>query len=266
MFKMNNKIVALCYDFDKTLTTDDMQAYGLIPKLGFEKPVDCWKKRMKFSEATGCESSLSLLRLFMDECASKNISLTRKFLNDMGKNIEFYKGVDTWFDRINKYAKSKGVKLEHYVISAGNYEIMEGCPIFKYFKNVFACEYLYDKNGIAYWPKNIVNYTLKTQYLFRISKGVMNLVDDQEVNKKTAHKRIDFCNMVYLGDGNTDIPCMTLVKSNGGTSISVYDIENKAIALKLKSDDRVNYACPSDYSEGSQIDKVVKLVIDKCSL
>ncbi len=262
---MDKTIVAICYDFDKTLSTSDMQSFSFIPNLDM-RPEEFWHKNHEFAQKHGMESVLSYLKLMIDECERKEIKLTREYLNTLGKDIKFYEGVTTWFSRLNQYAEKQGIILEHYIISSGNKEIIEGCPIFKEFKEVYGCEFLYDKNGIACWPKNVVNYTLKTQYLFRICKGANNITDEETVNQRVSKKHVEFRNMIYIGDGLTDIPCMTLVKEKGGYAISVYAKDMIENTTKLIQDNRVNYACEGDFSSGSSLEKLMKLILDSISL
>ena len=260
---MEKTTIAICYDFDKTLATTNMQAFSFIPRLNYNEQ-DFWAKCREFSNKYGADSTLTYMRVMIDECEKNGIKLTHDYLKQMGKNIEFFSGVTTWFDRINKYAESKNVNLEHYIISSGNKEIVEGCKIYNKFKQVFASEYVYNDEGIAYWPKNIINFTLKTQYLFRICKGTTELTDETTVNDRVDKKHVEFRNMIYIGDGLNDIPCMALIKEKGGTAISVYPKGNEAISAKLLRDNRVNYACESDYSKGSKIESLLKLIIDSC--
>jgi len=262
---MDKKIIAICYDFDKTLATDDMQAFSFIPNLGLKKE-EFWAKCRDFSLKNSADPILSFLRVMIDECEARGIRLTRDYLKSLGRDIQFFDGVATWFDRLNAYALEKGMALEHYVITSGNKEILEGCPIFDKLKNVFGCEFLYNQKGDAYWVKSVVNYTVKTQFLFRICKGAENLTDDETVNQRIEHKRVEFRNMIYIGDGVTDIPCMTLVKEKGGTAIAVYPQNKQEMSLNLLRDERVNYVCESDYREGSEIEKLVKALIDSIAL
>ena len=262
---MKKVIVGICYDFDCTLARGYMQEFGLVQALGMTAD-EFWAKNKENMKKTGTAPVLSYTRLIIDECERRGIKLTRKFLNECGKNIEYFSGVKTWFKRLNEYAASRGILLEHYIISSGNKEILEGSEIYREFKDVFGCEYLFDKNGVAYWMKNIVDFTLKTQYLFKINKGVTGKDDSSKVNERIENKHIEFRNMIYIGDGYTDIPCMTLVKEKGGTSISVYTDEQKQISDGLVRDDRVNYACKADYSAGSEMDKLLKLILDSIAL
>lgn len=262
---MNKPIVALIYDFDKTLATDDMQAFSFIPNLGLTSE-EFWKKTGRFSKNTGTESILAYLHLMIEECKKKNIPLTKEYLNSLGKDVKFYEGVTTWFKRLNAYAESIGIQLEHYIISSGNKEIIDGSSIAKEFKAIYGCEFLYNEEGIAYYPKCIINYTLKTQFLFRISKGVTNQQDDRSVNQKVNEKHVEFRNMIYLGDGLTDIPCMTLIKEKNGKSIAVYQPNKKEVVEQLLLDNRVNYVCKSDFKSNSSLERLVKLILDSISI
>ena len=262
---MGKPIIALMYDFDRTLALQDMQNFSFIPKLGYT-PQEFWDKTEDFCKKYDMDKILGYMYMMIHCSKEKGITLNRKFLNECGKNIKFFDGVTTWFNRINEYANSKGLICEHYLITSGNKEIVEGCPIFDAFKQVFGCEYLYSESGEAFWPRTIVNYTQKTQYIFRISKGVINTNDDREINEKTPNRRIIYQNMIYMGDGLTDVPCMILVKENGGTSIAVYPKGSQEKVAHLFEDGRVNYICKADYSSNSELEKVVKLIIDGISI
>ena len=258
-------IVALVYDFDKTLSTDDMQNFSFIPSIGME-PDKFWEDAKALSDKTGMERILSYMYVMIEKCKEKGIPLTKEFLNKLGKEVRLYDGVTTWFSRINSYAEELGVKVEHYIISSGNKEIIEGTSIAKEFKEIYACEFLYDDNEIAIWPKVTINYTSKTQFLFRISKGALNRTDDVKVNSRLDSRRIPFENMMYLGDGLTDIPCMTLIKEKGGKSIAIYPAGQKEKVSFLFEDERVNYVCRGDYSANSNLEKIVKLFIQQISI
>ena len=266
MAKNNKTTVAIMYDFDKTLCTKNMQEYSFIPNVGM-KPKDFWEMSEKLSKTEKMDGVLAYMRLMIVEATKHDISIHREDFVKLGKNLKFYKGVEEWFDRINKYGEEKGVNIEHYIISSGLAEIIEGSDIFSKFKDVFACEFLYDVNGVACWPKNVVNYTTKTQFLFRINKGVTDLSDDKSLNEYTPEdeRRVPFRNMIYIADGLTDVPCMRLVKSNGGFSIAVYQAnkESKEVSKRLMEDDRVNFAVPANYTEGEKLDLVVKDIIDQ---
>jgi phosphoserine phosphatase len=259
---MNKKpIVAILYDFDSTLSKSDMQNFGFIPALGMT-PAEFWGATTKFSEDTGCERTLSYLYMMVKLTKQKGIKMDKQWLAKMGQNIEFFPGVLTWFKRINDYGREAGVRVEHYLVSSGNKEIVEGSAIAKEFKVLYACEFLYDEQGKEpTWPKLAINYTQKTQYFFRISKGVYDATDDIGVNEKKPERRIPYSNMIYIGDGMTDIPAMIIAKNNGGKSIAVYPEGKEDKVNGLYEDGRVNYVCPANYSANSEIEKVLKLII-----
>lgn len=258
-------IMAIMYDFDKTLSTTDMQNYAFIPALGMT-PDEFWGATGEFSKKTGTERILSYMYMMIYLSKQKGIQCTQKFLNSLGKEVEYYPGVETWFKRINDYGREKGVKVEHYLISSGTKEIVDGTSIAKEFKKIYGCEFYYDpETKVAIWPKFAINYTQKTQYFFRISKGITSLKDDS-VNDKTNNRRIPYENMVYLGDGMTDVPCMVLVKQNGGNAIAIYNKKDQTSVSSLLKGGRVNFACEADYREFSDVDQTIKLIIDKISV
>ena len=255
--------VAIMYDFDKTLCTKDMQEYAFIPSVGLSAN-EFWSKCDELSKKEKMDKILSYLYLMIKESKKHDMPIKKDTFNSAGKNIEFYPGVLTWFKRINEYGKSIGIEIEHYIISSGLKEIIEGSKIAKEFKEIYACEFLYDVNGIAIWPKLVVNYTTKTQFLFRINKGVLDVSNDNDLNKYIVNdeRRIPFRNMIYIADGITDIPCMKLVKSNGGKSIAVYTDKSKELANSLLVDKRVDFIAPSNYTDGSELDTIMKRILD----
>lgn len=261
---MKKITIAICYDFDNTLSISDMQNFSFIPNLGLT-PAEFWSVCNEFGRANKMDGVSTYLKFMIDLCKEKGIPLTREYLNSLGKDIKYFNGVTTWFDRINRYAKYKGVNLEHYIISSGNKEIIEGTEIFKEFKGVYGSEFLYNEEGVAYWPKCTINYTQKTQYLFRISKGAYDVSDDKKVNERIKKHHVEFPNMIYMGDGITDVPCLTLIKEKGGHSISIYKPETKFKSDKLINEDRVNFACVGDFSENSKVENLTKLIIDSIS-
>lgn len=263
---MGKPIVAILYDFDKTLCREDMQNYGFIPALGMT-PKEFWGATGEFSKRTGVERILSYMFMMTYLAQQKGIKCTKEWLFSLGKDLKYFDGVTTWFSRINEYAKEHGVIVEHYLLSSGTKEIVDGCSIAKEFTAVYGCEFLFDnKTGLPIWPKLAVNYTQKTQYFFRIAKGVTDANDDDGLNQKSGEKRIPYRNMVYLGDGMTDVPCMILAKQNGGKSIAVYPEGKKEKVISLFEDGRVNYIARADYSAGSDLEKVMQLIIDSISV
>ncbi len=261
---MRNNIIAIMYDFDKTLCTKDMQEYTFIPNLGMDAQ-SFWNEANNMREKTKMDQILTSMYFMYKKMAEKNIPLKKNYLNDSGKHIELYPGVEDWFERINEYGRSLGFEIEHYIISSGLKEIIEGTCIGNKFKEIYASEFFYDENGNAVWPKMSVNYTNKTQFLTRIRKGVLDISDDINLNKKMIEneRRISASNMIYIGDGLTDIPCMKLTKDGGGVSIAVYTDKTSKQAKNLLKDGRINYLTPANYQENSELDMIIKKVIKK---
>ena len=259
--------VALIYDFDGTLSPGNMQEFGFIQAIG-QTPDEFWSKSNAVPDGQEVSSILSYMKLLIDEAREKGISLTRDSFVSFGKHIKLYEGVKEWFALINEYGRRHGVNVEHYINSSGQTELIEGTSIAHEFKKIFACSFWYDESGVAVWPAVAVDYTGKTQFLFKIAKGIMDISDNTKVNEsqKEDDKPIPFSNMIYLGDGTTDIPCMKIVKMFGGNSIAVYSPDNahqKETARKLLRQDRVNFICQADYRVGGQIYEVVTTIIDK---
>lgn len=259
--------VALIYDFDGTLSPGNMQEFGFIQAIG-QTPDEFWSKSNEVPEGQEVSSILSYMKLMIDEARKKGISLTRDSFVSFGKDIELYEGVKEWFSLINEYGRRHGVIVEHYINSSGQTELIEGTSIAGEFKKIFACSFWYDESGVAVWPAVAVDYTGKTQYLFKIAKGIMDISDNTKVNEsqKEDDKPIPFSHMIYLGDGTTDVPCMKIVKMFGGNSIAVYGRGNKRqqeTARKLLRQDRVNFVCQADYRVGGPVYEVVTTLIDK---
>ncbi len=263
---MNHKkpIVAILYDFDKTLSTTDMQDYDFIPSLGLTSE-QFWSIASKYTEEHGVERTLAYLYTMLNEAKKRNIPLTREYLHNCGKHIIYNPGVETWFKRINEYGEKCGVVVEHYLVSSGTKEIIEGTKIAKEFKEIYGCEFMYD-NGVAVWPKMSINFTQKTQYYFRIAKGATSPIDDSGVNQKSEQLRVPYSNIVYLGDGMTDIACMTIVRKNHGYSIAVYPEKDINKVKQIYNDNRCNYIVSSDYRKGSALEKTMQSIIDKIAL
>ena len=267
MSKKEKIVVAFIYDFDGTLAPGNMQEFGFIAAIG-KRSNEFWSENSKLSVDNDADQILTYMYLMLKKAQSEDISLKRKAFQDFGKKVELFNGVQEWFKLINNYGKSKGIEIEHYINSSGLIEMIEGTPIAKEFKKIYACSYLYDIDGKAYWPAVAVNYTTKTQFLFKINKGIDSISDNIEVNKYTDEKdrRIPFSRMLYFGDGETDVPCMKLVKNQGGHSIAVYkprDSKKKQKSEKLITENRVNFVCPADYTKDKEIYQVVTTVLDK---
>ena len=267
MSKKSKPVIALMYDFDKTLCTKDMQEYTFIPNVGMTAK-DFWEESGKLSKDKKMDGILAYMYLMIDKAKSAHIKIQREEFVKLGADLELYPGVESWFDRINQIGEDLGVKVEHYIVSSGLREIIEGSSIYKHFREVFACEFLYDENNVACWPKNAVNYTTKTQFLFRINKGILDISEDEKLNKFTPEdeRPVPFRNMVYIGDGLTDVPCMKLVKANGGFSIAVYTKGKRSKVESLLKDKRVDFITLADYSEGGDLDNTIRDILCKMAM
>jgi hypothetical protein len=259
--------LAICYDFDGTLAPGNMQERDFIPAIGTTTK-DFWDEVRSESERHNADNILIYMWMMLKKAESSETPVRRDDFKNFGKSVPLFTGVECWFDEINTYAKERGVEVSHHIISAGIREMIEGTSVAKYFTNIFASSYCYDHHGIAKWPALAMNYTAKTQFLFRINKGVNNVYDHTKINNYVApeERPIPFSNMVYIGDGETDVPCFRLVKSQGGHSIVVYKPNTskaKTRSMKLVEQGRVSFISPADYSIGKGLDNIIKAIIDK---
>ena len=260
-------IIALIYDFDGTLSPGNMQEFGFIQAIG-QTPDEFWAKSDGIATGQDASNILAYMKLMYDEARKSGISLTRNDFRRYGADIKLYEGVREWFRNVNDYGAAHGVKIEHYINSSGLKEIIEGSPIAGEFRHIFAGSYIYDADGNAEWPGIAVDYTAKTQFLFKIQKGIFSSRDAKQVNESMAdeNKRIPFTNMIYFGDGETDVPSMKIVSMFGGNAIAVFDPSNKGkreTARKLLRQGRVNFITPASYTKDSRTFRLVCAIIDK---
>ena len=260
----NRPIFALMYDFDKTLSPRDMQEYGFIPGIKME-PGEFWNKCNDMMKRNQMDQILAYMYVMCQEAKGK-LLFTRETLQALGKNVLLFEGVKTWFRRINEYAAKRGMEAKHYIISSGLKEIIEGTAIAKEFEGIFAAEFCYDDHGEPCWPAMAVNFTSKTQFLYRINKGVMDVTENNRLNEYMPEDKrpVPFRSMVYIGDGLTDVPCMKLVRSNGGHSIAVYQ-ESKSAVNDLILQGRVDQVLRADYSKGTELERAVFAYIDEAA-
>ena len=260
-------IIAFLDAFDKTLCTTDMEDYAFIPSLGYT-PAEFWGKANAFGWENRMDGLLAYMYTMIQECAAQNIKLDRAFLNHCGESIQLFPGVREWFARINAFGESLGVQVEHYVISSGLREIIEGSGIAQEFREIYACEFYYNENGDACWPKLDVNFTNKTQFVYRINKGILDVSRDRELNDSMPDdsKRVPFTNMIYMGDGLSDVPCMKMMRAYGGQAIAVYQASNRQGVEKLLADGRVDFIFPADYREGMELDRTVRDILRKMTI
>ncbi len=258
--------MAIAYDFDGTLSPGNMQEYDFIPALGI-KPSEFWKKAKQIAKEQNADEILAYMQCMLEQAKIARVSIRKKAFSDFAKQISFFPGVEEWFDRIKSYARERDVKVEHFLISSGLREMVQGTKIARKFKEIYASGFMYDHDQIAFWPALAVNYTTKTQYLFRINKGSFDVFDNSKINKFTpqSDRYVPFTNMVFIGDGETDIPCMRLVKAQGGYSIAVFNPKkrnSKTKANQLLEEERASLIAPADYSLDSTIDRAVKAIVD----
>lgn len=273
MSRLSKTKIAICYDFDGTLAPGNMQEHTLLPALR-QRPIQFWKEVKQFAKNNNMNEILSYMYLTLEKAKIHQHKIKRNAFKAHGKGIQLFNGVDKYFDLINAYASEKNITIEHYIISSGLKEIIEGTKIRKHFKYIFASEFYYDVNGVAIWPSVAIDYTAKTQFLFRINKNIMNVWDNIKINKYIPEEEryIPFKRMIYIGDGESDIPCMKMVNYQGGYSIAVYDPNKrgtknkkspKQICKELIKQKRARFMAAADYTENSKLVKIIKLIIDK---
>jgi hypothetical protein len=260
--------IAIAYDYDGTLAPGNMQEHQFIPQLGIDK-AKFWAEVKELAEKNDMNEILAYMQLMLKKATEKDFPITKKAFSDHGKQLLFFAGVEEYFEKINAYADSRDLKIDHYIISSGLRDILKGSSIFRHFKMVYASGYKFNANDVAEWPALAIDYTTKTQFLFRINKGIDNAWDSSEINKfyKEEDRPMPFSRMIYLGDGETDIPAMKMVAMQGGTAIAVYNPnggrKSKARCQTLIEEKRANFIAAADYSEGSDLFKIIQLSIDK---
>jgi phosphoserine phosphatase len=256
--------VALVYDFDGTLAPDNMQGHGLLAALGHETELDFWTRGTAIAKAQDADEVLVYMWRILEDARSQGIPVTKDMLASFGAKVPLFPGVDTWFQRINKFGVIHELDIQHYIVSSGLFEMIQGCRIAHEFHHIFASKYMYAENGDATAPGVAINYTTKTQYLFRINKGILNSSDRKSLNGFTPEdeRPIPFERMIFLGDGDTDIPTMKMITYKGGESIGVFGNWEKAaerqLIHRLIEEDRVKRVAPADYREDTQLDVMVK--------
>jgi 2-hydroxy-3-keto-5-methylthiopentenyl-1-phosphate phosphatase len=259
--------IALVYDFDGTLSPQPMQEYTVLPKIGIE-PAQFWKLVNAEARETESDPMLVYMRHIIEALERVKVDVKREDFAAMARSIEYFPGVTTWFGRMNAYVKKRSrgqVRIQHYLISAGQKEILDGVPIRKHFKRIYASEYHFNHHGVATFPKFLVTDTLKTQFLFRINKGIEAVTESINEHMPEADRPIPFQNIIYVGDGMTDVPSMALTKKSGGHAVAVYDPKGgkgRATCVKLLDAGRVDFISEADYRAGSKLSKRVQLLID----
>lgn len=273
--------VAIVYDFDGTLAPGNMQERGFIPAIGMGVP-DFWTEVKRLAREHEGDEILAYMSLMLRRASANEVQVRKSDFEEYGSRLKLFAGVEVyrdgqgvqhlgWFDRINQYGASSGLNIDHFIISSGLREMIQGTPIGNYFKQVYASSFAYDHHGIATWPALAINYTTKTQYLFRINKGSLNVFDNDVINRFVDHNKrpVPFKNIIFIGDGDTDIPCFRLVKDLLGHSIAVYHPSKQNARKKperLLKEERINYFAPANYQDGKRLDRIVKAILDKIQI
>jgi phosphoserine phosphatase len=260
-------VAALMYDFDGTLSPGSMQEHSFIPALGV--PIgEFWKEVNGEAADLGADNILIYMHRMVEAARVNSLGFRRDDIIAYGEGISFFPGVEDWFDRVTAHGDAIGLEVEHYIISSGLEDMIRGSRIGEKFKAIFASRFKYDHHDVPVWASLAVNYTNKTQFIFRINKGALDLSDHKRVNEFAPHaeRPVPFENMIYVGDGDTDIPCMRTVKEMGGRSIGVFrpdsEVEQEKIT-KMSGEGRINFGCAADYSDGSKLDAYVKAALEK---
>jgi hypothetical protein len=264
--KFDKKTIALVYDFDGTLSPKPMQEYAFLPKIGVD-PVAFWAESNALAKKTQADPLITYMHLLYKKAQARSVRIDRSDLVAQGRQVELYPGVEGWFDCVGAYVKahaqSHGVSIRHYLVSSGLVEIIEGTTIYKRFHNVFASEYWFEAYDLPY-PKRVITDTGKTQYLFRINKGVEDLGQSINQHMPEAARPIPFANMIYFGDGDTDVPSMAVMRKNGGHAVAVYPpAKSKAKCVDLFKAGRCDFFAPADYRTGSDLFKRTCLLLDR---
>lgn len=267
---MTNRTAAIVYDFDGTLAEGNIQEHSFIPQLGIEK-AEFWNEVGEQARKHDADPILVYMWRMLEVSRAKKVAVTRAAMIEHGRATPMFEGVASWFDRINAYAKTQDLELEHYIVSSGIEEMIQGCSIFSKFKRVFASRFIYDDRDEAIWPGVAVNYTTKTQFLFRINKGIDNTHDTEAINRWVPmdERPVPFERMIFIGDGETDIPAMKMVRHQGGHSVAVFDPkkwerdELQDRVHRLIAEDRVHFVAPADYRENKQLDVTIKGILGR---
>ncbi len=259
--------VAIVYDFDGTLSPKNMQEFSFIPELGLS-PEEFWGDADTLAKSQDGDSVLAYMSSMVKFAKERGLKLTKENFRKWGSSVELYAGVEEWFARVNKYGEQRGINIQHYINSSGIKEMIEGSSIANEFYKIYACSFLYNKEGEAYWPGVAINYTNKTQFIFKINKGIETVHDNTRVNEyvEESLRPVPFKHIIFVGDGMTDIPCMRLVKNAGGHAIAVYNPKRENLPnamLPLIQHNRVNYVSPADYTADGEMDVLISRILDK---
>jgi len=259
--------LAIVYDFDGTLTPQPMQEYTVLPQLGISAGA-FWAEVNDEVRRTGGDAILTYMRLLVEKIEANKAHLSREDLRQLAAGIEYYPGVEDWFERINGYVDGRtagAVQVRHYIVSAGLSEILEGISIKHHFSRIYASQYYFDHHEAARFPTVVINDTAKTQYLFRINKGREEQLETINEYMPEGERPIPFQHMLYLGDGLTDVPCMTVVKNYGGFAVAVHKPRSQSsmdVCRELVDANRIDFYAPADYRQGRRLEQRVQTILD----
>jgi len=252
--------IGIIYDYDQTLSPNYMQDEVLFPHFGINAD-QFWKKSRALVDKEGYDGELAYLKSMLDYLELDRP--TNEELRKLGANLNFYKGLPEMFEEmagaLNAEHRLFGVKIEHYIVSSGLKALLDGSRIAPHVKKIFGCEFGEDSNGRITFPKRVISHTTKTQYIFRINKGMLEPNEDVNDHMPAELRPIPFNHMIYVGDGPTDVPCFTLMKKYGGNALAVYNPDEKDRAsfrkcyLLSAHADRVKHIAPADYRAGSHL-------------
>ena len=264
-------IIAIVYDYDQTLSPTYMQEEVLFPRFGIDS-ARFWQRCGELVKAQGFDSELAYMKVMLDYLGMDRP--TNAELRALGEEMSFYKGLPEMFEEfraglLTPQHDAHGIRVEHYIISSGLKVMIEGSRLAPYVEAIFGCEFAEDEQGRITFPKRVISHTQKTQFLFRINKGLLDLSQDVNDHMPAEIRRVPFSHMIYVGDGPTDVPCFTVMRKNGGQAIAVYNTEDasrtsfrKCYQLSTHAD-RVKHIAPSDYRAGSHLRLLLEQMVEE---
>jgi len=253
--------IAIVYDYDQTLSPSYMQDEVVFPTFGIDG-ASFWRRCSELVRDQGYDNELAYMKVLLDTLEMDRPTQTE--LRSLGKKLNFYNGLPEMFDQfrenlLTEEQRSHGISVEHYIISSGMKVLIEGSRLATHVRAIFGCEFAEDGEGRITFPKRVISHTQKTQFLFRINKGLLDMSEDVNDHMDPAVRPIPFPNMIYLGDGPTDVPCFTVMRKNNGHAIAVYNPDDpervgfkKCYQLSTHAD-RVRHIAPADYRSGSHL-------------
>ena len=263
--RFDKKTIALVYDFDGTLCPRPMQEYAFLPQIG-ANPEEFWAESNRLAREQGADPMITYMHLLYKKAKARGVRIDRDDLIAQGGQVEYYPGVADWFEAITDYVRlrdeTQSVEVRHYLISSGLMEIIQGTSIFDKFHNVFASEYWFEAYDMPY-PKRVITDTGKTQYLFRINKGIEDLGLSINHHMPEDQRPIPFANMIYFGDGDTDVPSMAVVRKSGGHAIAVHPPNEPNKCVDLFKAGRCDFFAAADYRRASDLFRRTTLLLDR---